>query len=69
MNPDGSNVEQKTINPAIDAHPRWSADGTRIVFTTNRDGNLEIYYLEVAGPARVRLTVDAATDAQAAYSR
>jgi eukaryotic-like serine/threonine-protein kinase len=31
------------FNPADDATPAWSADGTRIFFSSNRSGDLDIY--------------------------
>ena len=38
MNPDGSNRVQLTTTPSEDVDPRWSPDGTRIVFASDRTG-------------------------------
>jgi TolB protein len=46
---DGSNLARLTNDPAIDAQPGWSSDSRRIVFTSNRDGNLEIYEMDLSG--------------------
>jgi Tol biopolymer transport system component len=44
----GSVVDyQLTDNDADDALPDWSPDGRKIVFSSTRDGNLEIYVMEV----------------------
>ena len=33
----------------MDDYPCWSPDGKRLAFTSNRDGNLEIYTIEPDG--------------------
>ncbi len=45
MNSDGSGVEQLTDNDSVDTSPSWSPDGDRIVFTSDRDNDEEIYNL------------------------
>ena len=37
-------------------------DGTKIAFTSERDGNFEIYIMNADGSAQTRLTADPATD-------
>ena len=42
-----------TTDPHVDALPRWTADGTRIVFTSDRAGNWQVYDVDaMGGPAR-----------------
>jgi hypothetical protein len=36
-------VQQLTDNAARDGLPQWSPDGSQILFTSNRDGNYELY--------------------------
>ena len=38
-----------TSNTAGDANPVWSADGTRILFSSNRDGQYDIYQIAANG--------------------
>lgn len=42
---------------------------TRVAFTTDRDGNNEIYTVNAAGSVAIRLTNHGATDTHATYSR
>ena len=49
-------MRRLTDSPAQDIRPRLSPDGSRIVFTSNRDGNYEIYLMQSDGSHVVRLT-------------
>jgi len=46
MNTDGTNPTRLTNNDAEDEYPSWSPDGTKIAFTSDRDGNYEIYVMD-----------------------
>jgi len=54
-----------TNNDAEDHAPAWSADGKKIVFTSNRDGNKEIYVMDADGKNQKNLTNSAADDSYA----
>lgn len=60
MNADGSNVRNLTNDPDDDGYPRVSPDGTKIVFTSDRDVEVgtEIYVLEVNTTLVRQVTVD-----------
>jgi TolB protein len=51
-----------------DEDPAWSPDGSKIAFTTDRDGNKEIYVASVDGSNPVRLTSNSAADYEPTWS-
>jgi len=53
---DGSDVRRLTSTPGYDAEATLSPDGRTIVFTSLRDGDLEIYTMGVDGTSVKRLT-------------
>ena len=53
---------------AMDYWPAWSPDGKRIAFTSNRDGNYEIYVMNADGTGLRNLTRHPAQDNYAAWS-
>jgi hypothetical protein len=53
---------------AADWQPAWSPDGTRVAFSSYRDGNWEIYAVRADGKDMVRLTNDPATDFSPSWS-
>jgi Tol biopolymer transport system component len=57
-----------TNDPAWDGNPCISADGEKIVFTSDRDGNYEIYMINRDGTGLTRLTNNDAVDDFAAIS-
>ncbi len=61
MNADGLGQTRLTTNPAGDGEPAWSPDGTKIAFTSDRDGNSQIYVMNAAdGSGQTNLTNNAA---------
>src|SRR5262249_31884704 len=55
-------------NSAPDAVPAWSPDGSKIAFTSARDGRNQIYVMNVDGSSQTRLTTDAGSDVSPAWS-
>ena len=57
MRPDGTGQTRLTDDPSHDANPSLSPDGTKIVFSTYRDGPYsEIYVMNVDGTGQTGLT-------------
>ncbi len=66
---DGSDVQRLTYNTGNDINPAWGPDG-RIIFETNRDGNWELYFIDVTqGLDLTRITDDSANDVNAHWLR
>ena len=63
MQSDGTNTTRLTYNPALDEQSSWSPDGEKIAFTSDRDGNTEIYVMNASdGTNTTRLTYISAID-------
>jgi len=65
---DGSDLRRLTETPGYDAEAPVSPAGQPIVFTSARDGDLEIYTMDVGGTGLKRLTHEAGYDGGAFFS-
>ncbi|MCX7679569.1 MAG: hypothetical protein N2316_10170 [Spirochaetes bacterium] len=69
MNEDGTNVTNLTnTSDKAEYYPLWSPDGTKIVFSSERDGNFNIYLWSTSNTVPQRLTDSTAKDAQHCWS-
>lgn len=68
INPDGTDVTRLTFTAAYDEYPEWSADGNKIVFSSTRDGNLEIYVMNADGSGQTNLTNNSGDDTTPTFS-
>ncbi len=66
--PDGSDVRAITDDPGYDAEGTMNPQGTRIVFTSTRDGDIDLYSMAPDGSDVVRLTDEVGYDGGAFYS-
>jgi Tol biopolymer transport system component len=57
-----------TAGPGGGNWPDWSPDGTKITFSTDPDGNAEIFVMNANGSRKTNLTRNAAPDATPAFS-
>jgi TolB protein len=62
------NVRRVTDNTASDGWPTWSPDGQRIAFHSKRDGNWDIWVINIDGTGLTRLTRHDAPDRYPAWS-
>lgn len=70
MNADGSAPRLLVPSAAnmMNTSPRFSPDGSKIAFATNRDGNFEIYVADADGRNPVNLTNSASNEAAPSWS-
>jgi YD repeat-containing protein len=72
MNADGSGQVRLTNNGANDDSPRWSPNGTKILFQSDRDnpstGYNDTYVMNSDGTGQTRLTTDPNDDSSASWS-
>ena len=62
MDLDGSNQTRLTSHPAYDDQPKWSPDGNKIVFMSDRSGNFDVYSMNADGTNQTRLTNNPAAE-------
>src|SRR6202521_2674899 len=58
----GQNIQRLTVNKARDAYPRFSPDGKSIAFSSDRNGNLDVFIIPAGGGAAKQLTSHSADD-------
>src|SRR5215467_13479778 len=52
----GQNVRRITVNKARDVYPRFSPDGKWIAFSSDRNGNMDVFIIPVEGGTVKQLT-------------
>ncbi len=65
---DGSEIIRLTNHSAVDTQPDWSPDHQSLVFTSDRNGNTEIYRMAASGENPVNLTNNPSEDGGAVWS-
>lgn len=65
---DGSKPKQLTKTPGYDAEATVSPDGKKIIFTSMRDGDLDLYVMDKSGKNVKRLTTELGYDGGAFFS-
>ncbi|QEL14117.1 dipeptidyl-peptidase 5 [Limnoglobus roseus] len=54
---------QITSSGKADTHPRWSPDGTKVLFESNRGGSGQLYVLDLAAGGEAKKLTSVSTDA------
>lgn len=58
----GGEARQLTTNPAYDAYPVWSKDGSKIAFSSNREGSFDVWIIDAKGGVPTRLTTHSTSE-------
>jgi len=66
--PNGGNIRKLTNSPGYDAEATFCAQGGKIIFTSSRDGDLDLYEMDENGGNVRRLTSAPGYDGGAFYS-
>jgi Tol biopolymer transport system component len=66
--PDGSDVRRLTDHPGYDAEGTMSVDGKWLIFTSKRDGDVDLYKMHMDGTGLTRLTNSPGYDGGAYFS-
>ena len=63
----GGDARRLTTSPAYDSAPVWSPDGSRVAFTSDREGSLDIFIVDAEGGTPLRLTTNSASESPLAF--
>ena len=64
----GKNIRRLTVHRARDVYPRFSPDGKWIAFSSDRNGNLDVFIIPAAGGTAKQLTAHSADDTVLAWA-
>jgi len=65
---EGGPATRLTVHPALDALPKFSPDGKRVVFSSNRYGSPDLFSIAPDGTGLQRLTFESATELPWSFS-
>lgn len=64
----GGKAVQLTTHPAHDANPVWSPDGKQIAFSSDRNGNFDVFVMPADGGVAERVTTNSASEIPYAFT-
>ena len=56
MNANGTDTTNVSNDPGVDAWPAWSPDGSKIAFSSTRNGDTELYVMNADGTDQTPIT-------------
>lgn len=65
---EGGEATRLTTSGSYETAPRWSPDGKKITFASDRHGNLDIFVMNATGGTPVRLTSNSANETPESFS-
>jgi len=65
----GGKAVPLTMTPSYESYPVWSHDGKQIAFSSDRNGNFDIFLISADGGNAKRLTYNSARDIPSDFSR
>ncbi|MCL2027530.1 MAG: S41 family peptidase [Bacteroidales bacterium] len=65
---DGGRAVQLTSHPSYNYNPKWSPDGTKIAFNSNRFGNHDVFVIPSEGGNPMRLTTNSVNERLQTFS-
>ena len=68
MDVNGANRRRLTDSPGLDTEPSWSPDGSRIAFSSEHFGTLDICILNLTNGTITRVTTNSAEDVEPAWA-
>lgn len=68
MNADGSDPINLTNHPSNDRNPSWSPNGEKLLFSSDRSGNYELYVLDIALGELTQITKSSTNSTQGDWS-
>lgn len=64
----GGEATRLTKTGWAEYNPIWSSDGTKLAYTTDRNGNLDVYLIDVKTKKETQVTADTADDTNPQFS-
>ncbi len=64
----GGEARRLTTSTAYDTSPIWSPDGSKILFASDRHGNMDLFIMDADGGEPTRLTFNSASETPEAFS-
>lgn len=65
----GDGAVRVTFSPYNERYPDWSPDGSKLVYQSDRNGNWDIFTIDLTTGVETQVTADTGWDARATWSR